>query len=491
MQKGKVYLVGAGPGDGDLITVKGLEAIKRADVILYDRLINPTLLEHAHAGCEFIYCGKLPHRHFLKQEVINRLLVEKALEGKIVVRLKGGDPSIFGRVGEEALSVSEHGIEFEMVPGITSGIAAPLYAGIPVTHRDYAGSFAIVTAHDKTPNGKPDIDWQGLVNSVQTMAFYMGVKNLYYICENLINHGKSPDTPVILIQWGTWGRQKSVQGTLATIPQLAEQAQITNPAITLVGEVVAIREKISWFEKKALFGRQIMLVRTGTEESKLARELKEKGADVIEFPKWKKEKAAVDKNTIKNIDVYEKILFTSSEAVYDFFAILAENKIDVRSLRGVLYGLSSKTIRALESKGFASFLCTEMKQEGKLLIVGDNQIKEEEPLYTVQYGKCDLFITSKKTADTKFEDIMKRQLEEAQLDTLLFPSSYSVQVFLNEASKFGLESLVDNVKNVVSMGMKTKEMAEMYGIRTHRMPEKPTVESLIHCLASEKELMKI
>ncbi|GKU82298.1 uroporphyrinogen-III C-methyltransferase [Niallia sp. NCCP-28] len=490
MQKGKVYLVGAGPGDGELITVKGLEAIKRADVILYDRLINPTLLEHAHAECEFIYCGKLPHRHFLKQEVINSLLVEKALEGKIVVRLKGGDPSIFGRVGEEALAVSEHDIEFEMVPGITSGIAAPLYAGIPVTHRDYAGSFAIVTAHDKTPNGKPDIDWQGLVNSVQTMVFYMGVKNLQYICDNLISHGKSQDTPVILIQWGTYGRQKSVEGTLATIGELAEDAKITNPAITLVGEVVAIREKISWFEKKPLFGKQIMLIRTGTEESKLAKELKAQGADVIEFPKWKKEKAAVDDNIISTMDVYEKILFTSSEAVYDFFAILVENKIDIRSLKGVLYGLSSKTIRALESKGFAAFLCTEMKQEGKLLIVGDDQIKEEEPLYTIQYGKYELFITSKKTVDTKFEDIMKQQLEEAQIDTLLLPSSASVQVFLKEATKFGLEGLANNVE-IVAMGMKTKEMADRYGISTHRMPEKPTVESLIHCLALEKELITI
>jgi len=490
MQKGKVYLVGAGPGDGDLITVKGLEAIKRADVILYDRLINPALLEHAHAGCEFIYCGKLPHRHFLKQEVINSLLVEKALEGKNVVRLKGGDPSIFGRVGEEALCASEHGIEFEMVPGITSGIAAPLYAGIPVTHRDYAGSFAIVTAHDKTPNGKPDIDWQGLVNSVQTMAFYMGVKNLHYICDNLIKHGKSQNTPVILIQWGTYGRQKTVEGTLATIAQQAEAAQITNPAITLVGEVVAIREKINWFEKKALFGRQIMLIRTGTEESKIAKRLKEKGADVIEFPKWKREKAAVDENIIRNMAVYDKILFTSSEAVHDFFVMLAEQKIDIRSLRGNLYGLSGKTISALEAKGFAAFLCTEMQQEGNLLIIGDNQIKKEESLYTVQYGKSDFFITSKKTIDSKFEDIIKRQLEEMELDTLLFPSSSAVQVFLKAASKFGLESLVHDVK-VVSMGIKTKEMAEMYGISTKQMPEKPTVESLIECLREEKELMKI
>src|SRR3954468_12151951 len=183
MNRGKVYLVGAGPGDIRLITVKGLEAIKKAEVILYDRLANPKLLEFAQADCELIYCGKLPNRHILRQGNINELLVEKALEGKRVVRLKGGDPGVFGRVGEEAAALAEYQIPFEIVPGVSSGIAAPLYAGIPVTHREYAESFAVVTAHDKSKEGKPVLDWEGLVRGVDTIAFYMGVGNLPFICE--------------------------------------------------------------------------------------------------------------------------------------------------------------------------------------------------------------------------------------------------------------------------------------------------------------------
>lgn len=219
MKNGIVYFVGAGPGDPGLLTIKGKQALEEADVILYDRLANPKLLEFASPDCEFIYCGKLPDRHFMKQRDINALLVEKASKGLTVVRLKGGDPSVFGRVGEEADALHEHGIRYEMVPGITSGIAAPLYAGIPVTHRDFASSFAMITAHDKSLKGTPNLDWEGLARSVQTLVFYMGVKNLSYICQQLIAYGKSPSVPVIVIQWGTWGRQRSVKGSLENIQQ--------------------------------------------------------------------------------------------------------------------------------------------------------------------------------------------------------------------------------------------------------------------------------
>ena len=273
MKKGKVILVGAGPGDVRLITVKGMEAIKQAEVILYDRLANPKLLEFAPAECELIYCGKLPNRHILRQGNINELLVEKALEGKRVVRLKGGDPGVFGRVGEEAAALAQYQIPFEIVPGISSGIAAPLYAGIPVTHREYAESFAVVTAHDKSKEGKPVLDWEGLARGVDTIAFYMGVGNLPFICENLLNFGKPASTPVILIQWGTFGRQKTLQGTLADISEKVLEAKFSNPSIILVGDVISLREKISWFEKMPLYGRQILLARTSEGPSELAKEL--------------------------------------------------------------------------------------------------------------------------------------------------------------------------------------------------------------------------
>ncbi|CAM3789340.1 uroporphyrinogen-III C-methyltransferase [Mesobacillus zeae] len=247
MEKGTVYLVGAGPGDIKLITVYGLECIKRADVIAYDRLINKELLNYAKEDAELIYVGKLPGRHALIQEEIHELLVEKALTGKNVTRLKGGDPCVFGRVGEEAEVLAEHGIRFEIVPGVTSGIAAPAYAGIPVTHRDYATSFTIVTGHGKKERGMDGIHWRALAQGSDTIAFYMGVSNLPHICRELITHGKSPATPVAVIQWGTTARQHCVTAELSTIEEKVRQAQISHPAIILVGEVVRLREKIQWF----------------------------------------------------------------------------------------------------------------------------------------------------------------------------------------------------------------------------------------------------
>ncbi|HEX6594929.1 MAG TPA: uroporphyrinogen-III C-methyltransferase [Bacillota bacterium] len=248
---GKVYLVGAGPGDIDLITVKGLKCIQDADVILYDRLINKELLDYAKQGAEFIYCGKLPKYHAFIQETINYFLVKYAKQGKIVTRLKGGDPFVFGRGAEEAQVLVEHEIAFEVVPGITSGIAAPAYAGIPVTHREISSSFAIVTGHMRA--GKHDsIDWESLAKGVDTLAIYMGVGNLSYICNQLVKYGKPADTPVALVHWGTTEAQHTVTGSLASIVEIAKKAKIKNPSMIIVGEVVHLREKINWFEHARL-----------------------------------------------------------------------------------------------------------------------------------------------------------------------------------------------------------------------------------------------
>ncbi|WP_028399452.1 uroporphyrinogen-III C-methyltransferase [Ectobacillus panaciterrae] len=483
MKKGKVFLVGAGPGDIGLITVRGLEAIKLAEVILYDRLANPKLLEFAPLDCELIYCGKLPHCHALRQDKINDLLVEKALEGKIVVRLKGGDPSVFGRVGEEAAALAEHDISFEIVPGITSGIAAPLYAGIPVTHREYGGSFAIVTAHDKSKEGKPSIDWEGLVNGIDTISFYMGVANLPFICESLIKHGKPSSTPVILVQWGTFGRQKILEGTLETIVQKAQFEKFENPAITLIGDIVSIRGKLNWFEKKPLFGRQILLARTGTEISEIAKELTEQGADVIEFPKWKKVSAPVDMTVMRNIHMYEKILFTSPESVTDFFTTLAEQEIDIRNVKAKLFGGSTKSTRELKKRGFVVDVADKMTDCKKLLIVGDDQLQKHNTEYTAQYGVHDLFITSFKQIDEQFIPILQRMLDEAALDTVVFPSSAAVQAFVEQAPVYGItaERMLRNLK-IVCMGKKTWAAAETFGLNPDDMPENPTRQALIECL---------
>ena len=248
---GKVYIVGAGPGDVELITVKGLRCIKEADVILYDRLINKELLSYAKPSAKLIFCGKLPNRHAMIQEHINYSLVQHALQGKVVTRLKGGDPFVFGRGAEEAEVLAENGIPFEIVPGITSGIAAPAYAGIPVTHRELGSSFAIVTGHMR--EGKDDaIQWESLTKGVDTLAIYMGVGNLSYIRKQLLKYGRSEQTPVALIHLGTFEQQVTVTGTLATIEDIVKEQNIQNPSMIIVGEVVRLREKIQWFEQKVI-----------------------------------------------------------------------------------------------------------------------------------------------------------------------------------------------------------------------------------------------
>ena len=250
-EMGKVYLVGAGPGDPKLITVKGMECLQQADVVVYDRLANPALLEYAPKTAERIYCGKLPDHHTMRQESINELLAEKALEGNIVVRLKGGDPCVFGRAGEEAEHLAEQGISFELVPGVTAGIAASAYAGIPVTHRDHGSSFAVVTGHLREDKPELAVDkWRALAGGIDTVAFYMGVANLPLIRTQLMLHGRDPQTPVAVIAWGTLPNQTTVTGTLSNIEErVAENPRISNPAIILVGDVVKMREKINWFEK--------------------------------------------------------------------------------------------------------------------------------------------------------------------------------------------------------------------------------------------------
>ena len=249
-RRGKVYFVGAGPGDPDLITVKGLRCIQTSDVIIYDRLANPELLNFALPQAELFYCGKNPKHHMMEQEEINKLLAQKALEGRRVTRLKGGDPCIFGRVAEEAEILTEHGVDFEIVPGITSGIAAPAYAGIPVTMRKVATTFTLVTGHLCQEDTLSLEKWQALATGTDTIAFYMGMANIGFLCEELIHYGKNPETPVAVISWGTHPEQRTVTGCLTTIAAKVQCSNIPNPAIILIGEVVRMREKLAWFAEK-------------------------------------------------------------------------------------------------------------------------------------------------------------------------------------------------------------------------------------------------
>ncbi|PTM57879.1 uroporphyrinogen-III C-methyltransferase [Desmospora activa] len=248
MSSGKVYLVGAGPGDPSLITVRGMQLIQQADVVVYDRLVHPDLLAYAPPSATLIYCGKRCGHHFLSQEKINQILVEEALAGKQVVRLKGGDPGIFARVGEEAATCVQYNIPFEIVPGVTAGSAAPLYAGIPLTHRGIASSVVFVTGHCRHGSDEEEPDWSRLAG-IDTLVFYMGIKKLPAICQSLLAHGRSPKTPVALIRWGTWKeRQETLVGNLEDIEKKVRQRGFTAPAIIVVGEVVKLRECLAWFE---------------------------------------------------------------------------------------------------------------------------------------------------------------------------------------------------------------------------------------------------
>lgn len=246
---GKVYLVGAGPGDPDLITVKGLRCLQRADVILYDRLVNPELLKHAKEGAKLVYCGKLPNYHTMKQETINHFLVKYAKKGLQVVRLKGGDPFVFGRGGEEAEECRKNDVQFEVVPGITSGIAASAYAGIPVTHRTLSKSFAFITGH-QAGDVAAEHQWSHLAKAVDTICVYMGVSHVSTIVKQLIQFGKSPQTPIALIHWGTLSDQKTVVGTLETIEEKVRDSEISNPSMIVIGEVVRLHDQLNWFQEE-------------------------------------------------------------------------------------------------------------------------------------------------------------------------------------------------------------------------------------------------
>jgi uroporphyrinogen III methyltransferase / synthase len=482
MTNGKVYLVGAGPGDLKLMTIKGREAIGKADVILYDRLVNPKLLDFSSNQCELIYCGKLPDRHILKQEEINELLVIKALEGKTVVRLKGGDPGVFGRVGEEAAELVRHEIPFEIIPGITSGIAAPLYAGIPVTHREYGETFAIVTAHDKT---QTNIDWEGLAKGIDTIAFYMGVGNLPSICQKLIQYGKKESTPVILIQWGTFGRQKIVEGTLQNIAQKAKKDNLTNPAITLVGEIIALRNHLKWFENKLLFGKQFLLARTGVLPSKLANELTEHGSDVIEFPKWHKSEPIVDLQVINQLEQYEHVLFTSPECVEDFFTVLIKSEKDIRELQAKVYGASTKSANALRKKGFIAEVIKEAAiPAGKLLIVqSEHLVTNQTTIVNKKNQNSDVYTISKLQLDEGYVPIYKRMIDEASIDTIIFPSSKSVKCLIQglECSQIDAKSFLSN-KKIVCMGEKTRETLLAQDLMADVISEHASSTSLLKSL---------
>jgi uroporphyrinogen III methyltransferase/synthase len=367
-EPGKVYLVGAGPGDPGLITVAGLQRLKEADVIVYDRLVAPALLEEASAGAELIFVGKVAGESH-DQGAINRLLIEKAREGKRVVRLKGGDPFVFGRGGEEAEALRAAGIAFEVIPGVTSAIAVPAYAGIPMTHRGLASTFAVITGHEADPSppaplpcvgegGK--VDWAKLATAVDTLVFLMGTKTLPEIVEKLIANDRAAETPVAVIRWGTTPQQRTVTGTLVDIVERVRDAGLTPPAITVVGEVVRLRETLSWFEERPLFGKRVLITRTRRQASVLARLLAAEGAIPIELPAIEIEPAADPDAVAAAIEGlrdgrYGWVVFTSANAVQLWFEHLRERGLDARAFAASKFAaIGPATAEALAERGIVA-----------------------------------------------------------------------------------------------------------------------------------------
>ncbi len=333
--KGIVYLVGAGPGDAGLLTVRGAELIARADVLVYDALVNPDLLRLAPKTAEIIYGGKRAKDHAIPQEEMNQLLVKKAKEGKVVVRLKGGDPYIFGRGGEEAEEIHDAGIDFEVVPGISSTFAAPNYAGIPVTHRDFCSSYTVITGHEDPTKEESAIDWAALAKTPGTKIVLMGVERIRQIAAKFVENGLPAKTPVAMVRWGTTGRQKTIEGTLATIADVVEKTGFTAPAVTIIGGVVSLRKKLNWFEKRSLFGQRIVVTRTREQASQLSNQLTERGAQVLEIPTIRitvpEERIALVE-AMAGIGSYDWLVFTSPNGVTSFFDYFFKANDDVRAL---------------------------------------------------------------------------------------------------------------------------------------------------------------
>jgi uroporphyrinogen III methyltransferase/synthase len=344
--RGVVHLVGAGPGDPGLLTLRGAELLARADAVVYDYLSNPQLLAHCRPGVDAIYVGKKAASHSMTQENINALLVQLGLAGKRVVRLKGGDPFVFGRGGEECEALHAAGVPFEVVPGITAALAAPAYAGIPVTHRDLNSSFTFITGHEKEEEykeaeakqrpsgaGASDLDW-GAIAKLPCVAFYMGVKSLPRICQKLIEHGMPPDMPAATIRWGTTPRQRTVVGTIADLPRRVAEAKLAPPALTIVGRVVNLRETMNWFERRPLFGQTVVVTRTRQQASELTARLGDLGANVIEAPTIElappEDWAAVD-DALGRIAEYDWVVFTSANGVRFARQRLLETGRDARA----------------------------------------------------------------------------------------------------------------------------------------------------------------
>lgn len=500
MKKGKVYLIGAGPGDPKLMTIRGKECLAEAHVVIYDHLASEELLLCARSSAEIIYAGKKGGEHFLSQEEINSLLVHKAQEGKIVARLKGGDPFIFGRGGEEAAVCAEAGVSFEVVPGVTAAIAVPAFAGIPLTHRDWASTCAFITGHEDPVKEGSSIAWEKIATGIDTLVFFMGLGNLPGIVENLIRYGRPPETPVAVISWGTTPRQATVTGALEDIVTRTKEKSTKPPVIIVVGKVVRLRETLNWFESLPLFGKKILVTRPPGQASEFVGVLHNQGAWTIEFPTIEVEPpdswADLDA-AIAGIEQFDWVIFTSVHGVLFFMERLRSSGKDVRALKGTkLCTIGPRTARELEKYGVipdlipplfqAESIIEKMRAEQivgkKILLPRAAQAREILPEELSRMGAEVRVVPAYKTV-RPLRDIerIKRMFEQKEIAVITFTSSSTVRNFVGMFSRKELADLTNGTL-IASIGPITAETAKEWGLKTSIMPNEYTAPALAEAI---------
>lgn len=500
---GKVYLVGAGPGDPDLITVKAARCLAQADTVVYDFLANPELLALAPQGADMIYVGKKGGDHTMTQDKINELLCTLAQNGKTVVRLKGGDPYVFGRGGEEATALDDLGLDFEVVPGITSAVAAASYAGIPVTDRRHTTEVAFITGHEDPDKSESTINWQSLAG-IGSLVFLMGVKNLPNICAQLIEHGKSLDTPAACVRWGTTSRQQTVSGTLADLADKVAQAGIKPPAVTIVGGVVGLRERLNWFERLPMFGKRVLVTRARKQASKLSAGLRAIGAEVVECPTIEIMPLPEPRQlewAARHAGDYDWVLFTSVNGVEPFFTALKNIGRDVRALCNVkIAAIGPATAQALSDMGLTcDIIARTFVAEGLLEALGDQDLKGKKVLIpraaqarevlpeTLQDrgALVDVVAAYETIVPVGSREKIAGAMDEG-LDVITFTASSTVRNMmrlLDEDKRAALAkaSHSDEI-TIASIGPVTSATAREYGLKVHLEPEAYTIPDLIEAL---------
>ncbi len=504
VKPGKVYLVGAGPGDPGLITMRGRYLLERAEVIVYDYLASRRLLKYVPKEAQFVYAGKRGGvKHIHTQEEINQMLVDFARAGKTVVRLKGGDPFIFGRGGEELEILAQNNVPFEVVPGVTSATAAATYAGIPITHRDYTATVAFITGHEDPSKASSNIDWSKIATGIGTIVVYMGIKNLPSIVKNLIDNGRDSQTPVAVVRWASTPEQKSVFGTLETIADIVKEADIKPPALIVIGEVVNLRSTIDWFEKRALFGKRAIVTRTREQASDLVAGLEEAGASCYECSTINIE--AIENydildEALERIDEYHWILFTSLNGVKYFFKRLYGKGMDARDLKGpdigvvgkstadllLKYGVNADLIPPLfTSDGLAESLLDQGVEGRNILIPRAREGREIMP-ETLRGAGAQVTVAPvyQNIPPQGRKDELRAELESGQVDMVTFTSSSTVSNFLtmvDPENQEELEKMMQGVK-IVAIGPITAKTVTDSGLQVDIQPEKFTIPAMIRAI---------